>query len=77
MCSGVASIGVRLAEYPPLTAKKLSKIGKETGKLGKREEKSGKNQEKEGKSGRKGQNQEGSFTLPLLTNMAGYATANV
>ena len=29
---------------------------------------------KRGKSGRKGQNREGSFTLPLLTNRAGYAT---
>ena len=27
-----------------------------------------------GKSGRKGQKQEGSFTLSLLTNRAGYAT---
>ena len=27
------------------------------------------------KSGRKGQNREGSFTLPLVTNRAGYATA--
>ena len=37
-----------------------------------KEEKSGKNQEKEEKSGRKGVNREGSFTLPLLTNMTGY-----
>ena len=55
---------------PPLTAKKLSKIRK---KNRKREEKSGKKLEEE-KSGRKGQNREGSFTFPLLTNRAGYAT---
>ena len=48
-------------------------------KSAKNREKSGKYQEKEGKkeekSGRKGKNREGSFTLPLLTNRAGYATA--
>ena len=55
------------AECPPLTEKKLSKIGK-------KRETSGKNREKEEKSGRKGQNREGSFTLPLLTNRAGYDT---
>ena len=52
----------------PLDSKKMVKNWE---KLGKREEKSGKNQEK---SGKKGQNWEGSFTLPLLTNRAGYAT---
>ena len=46
----------------PLTVKKLSKNW----------EKEGENQEK---LGRKGKNQEGSFTLPLLTDRAGYATA--
>ena len=49
---------------PPLTAKKLPKIGKKRGKIG----------EKEEKSGRKGKNREGSFTLLLLTDRAGYAT---
>ena len=53
--SGVAT------EEPPLTAKKLPKIGKKR-----------KNREKEVKSGRKGKNREGSFTLPLLTDRAGY-----
>ena len=43
-------------------------------KSGKREETLGKNLEKEGKSGRKGHYREGSFTLTLLTNRAGYAT---
>ena len=32
------------------------------------------NQKKEEKLGRKGKNREGSFTLPLLTDRAGYAT---
>ena len=48
--------------------KKLSKIGKNREK---NEEKSGKNQEK---SGKKRKNLEFSFTLPLLTVRAGYAT---
>ena len=47
---------------PPLSVKNLPK----------NQEKEGKNQEKEG---RKGKNLEGSFTLPLLTDRAGYATA--
>ena len=38
----------------------------------KKRKKLGKKREK---SGRKGKNQEGSFTLPLLTDRAGYATA--
>ena len=49
---------------PPLTAKNLPKIGKKEGKIGKKEE----------KSGRIGNNLEGSVTLPLLTDRAGYAT---
>ena len=49
---------------PPLTAKKLPKIGKN-------QEKSGKNYEKSGGGG-KGKNREVSFTLPLLTDWAGY-----
>ena len=37
-----------------------------------------KNQEKkEEKSGRKGQTWESSFTLPLLTDRAGYATSHI
>ena len=50
-------------------------LGKrELGKRGKSQKKREKNQEKEEKSGRKGKNWEGSFTLPLLTERAGYAT---
>ena len=65
--SGVG--GVKGGRVPPLTAKNLPKIGK------KREnsEKSGK---KEEKSRRKDKNREGSFTLPLLTDRAGYATVS-
>ena len=40
----------------------------------KNREKEGKIRKKEEKSGRKGKNREGSFTLPLLTERAGYAT---
>ena len=52
---------------PPPTAKKLPKIGKKREKIwkiGKKEE----------KSERKGKYREGSFTLPLLTDRASYAT---
>ena len=55
---------------PPLTAKNCHKSGQRKENW----EKLRKNQEKEEKSKRKGQNWEGSFTLPLLTNRAGYAT---
>ena len=51
-----------------MTAKNLPEIGKKRGEIWK-------NQEKEEKSGRKGKNREGSFTLPLLTDRAGYATS--
>ena len=51
----------------PLTANNLPKIWKNQEK----------NREKEDKSGRKGKNQEVSFTLPLLTDRAGYATEDV
>ena len=56
--------GGKGGRVPPLTAKIDQKSKKKTGK-------SGKNQEK---SGRKGKNREVSFTLPLLTDRAGYAT---
>ena len=56
--------GGKGGRVPPLTAKNLPKIGKKRGKIGNKEE----------KSGRKGKNREGSFTLPLLTDRAGYAT---
>ena len=58
-----------MGRVPPLTAKNLPKIGKK-GK------KSGKIGEKDEKLGRKSKNQEVSFTLPLLTARAGYATGN-
>ena len=48
-------------------SEKFAKIRKKRGKIRKREE----------KSGRKGKNREGSFTLPLLTDRAGFATAHV
>ena len=65
--SGVATGGARGSRVQPLIAKNLPKIGKKRGKIRK-------NQKKEEKSGRKGKNREGSFTLPLLTDRAGYAT---
>ena len=45
-------------------SEKFAKNREKLGKIGKTEE----------KSGRKGKNREGSFTLPLLTDRAGYAT---
>ena len=59
---------------------KRENIGKKREKIRKKREKSGKegkNQEKEEKSGRKGKNLEDSFTLPLLTERAGYATVEI
>ena len=64
--SGVATGGSR-GRVPPLTAKNLPKIWK-------KREKIRKNREREEESGRKGKNREGSFTLPLLTDRAGYDT---
>ena len=64
--SGIATGGSRGAECYP----SQQKICQKSGKRGKKQEKFG----KEEKSGRKGKNQEGSFTLPLLTDRAGYAT---
>ena len=58
------SQGGKGSRVPPLTAKNLPEIGKKRGKSEKREE----------KSGRKDKNREGSFTFPLLTDRAGYAT---
>ena len=57
--------GGKGGRVPPLTAKYLPKIGKKRGW-----EKSGKKEN----SGRKFKNREGSFTLPLLTDRAGYDT---
>ena len=50
---------------------KFGKEGKSQGKEGNNQEK----EEKEEKSGRKCKNREGSFTLPLLTERAGYTTS--
>ena len=57
---GGGGIGGRV---PPLTTKNFG-IGEKREQIRKKEE----------KSGRKGKNREGSFTLPLLTDRAGYAT---
>ena len=53
--------GVKGGRVPPLTAKNCQKSGRR-----------GRNSRK---SGKKGKNREGSFTLPLLKDRAGYATA--
>ena len=66
--NSVTTGGSRGAEYHPWQLK----ICQKSGKRGKNYEKSGK---KEDKLGRKDKNREGSFTLPLLTDRAGYATA--
>ena len=66
MISGVATGVVRGAECHPWQQKKCQKSGKIQEKSGKKEE----------KSGRKVKNREVSFTLTLLTDRAGYATAN-
>ena len=65
--SCVATGGAQVAECHPWQRKICQKSGK-------KREKSGKIKKKEEKSGRKGKNWEGSFTLPLLTDRAGYAT---
>ena len=67
LVSGVATEVARRGRVPPLTTKKMPKIEK-------KREKSGKIRKKEEKSGRTGKNREVSFTLPLLTDTAGYAT---
>ena len=67
--SGVATGVVRGGRVPPLTSKKkCQKSGK---RAKKNQKKSGKNQKKLGK---KRKNREVSFTLPLVTDRAGYAT---
>ena len=58
--------GVKGGRVPPLIAKNLPKIRK----------KEGENQEKREKISKKRTNWEGSFTLPLLTDRAGYATGS-
>ena len=61
--SGVATGGSRGQSTTP-----------DSEKFAKNLEKEGKNREREEESGRKGKNREGSFTLPFLTDRAGYAT---
>ena len=55
-------------------SEKFAKKREKLREKGKNWEKEGKDREKREKSGRKGKNQEGSFTLPFLTEWAGYAT---
>ena len=52
-----------------------SQWGEKNVKIGKKKGKEGKNWEEEEKSGIKGKNRGDTFTLPLLTDRAGYATA--
>ena len=63
--------GCKGGRVPPLTAKKLPKIGKNLEKIRKNREKRGEIGKKRQKSGRFFF----FFTLPLLTDRAGYATA--
>ena len=74
--SGVASTGTCKGTNapPPLDSEKIAKNRGKTGKPGKKRGRSGKNRKKEEKSGRKGNNREGSFTLLLLKDRAGYGT---
>ena len=58
-----------------MTAKNLPKIWKKREKIGKKRGKSGK-EGKRAKKRRKGKNWEDSFTLPLLTERAGYPLVN-
>ena len=66
--SGVATGGSRGGQSTTLDSEKIAKNRE-------KRKKSGKILKKEEKSGRIGKNLEGSVTLPLLTNRAGYATA--
>ena len=65
--SGVATVGERGGREPPLTAKNLPKIRKKREKSGKKR----KNREEKAKIGKV------FFTLPLLTDRAGYATGQL
>ena len=60
---------------PPWQRKNCQKSGKRGKKSGKKRGKIRKKSRKRGKIRKKGKNREGSFTLPLLTNRTGYATA--
>ena len=72
--SGVATGVARGAECHPWQRKNCQKSGKIRKKSGNIGKSSGKIGKKEEKSGRKGKNREVSFTLPRLTDRAGYAT---
>ena len=68
--SGIATVaeplGGQRGQSATPDSKKIAKIrGKKSGKIRKKEE----------ESGRKVKNREGSVTLPLLTDRAGYATS--
>ena len=69
-CSGMATGGRGVVECPSWQRKICQKSG---GKKKKKKKK--KKQENEEKSRIKGKNRYTSFTLPLLTDRAGYATA--
>ena len=69
LCSGLATGGCRV----PPESKKVAKNHEKDGKFRKKNRKSRKRR----KSGIKGKNQEGSFTLPLLTDRAVYTTGPV
>ena len=73
--SGVASTGASGVQCP-LDSKKIVKKREKLGEIGKKRGEIRKKSGKEEKSGRKGKNREGSFTLPLLTDRAGYATGS-
>ena len=73
--SGVAT-GVARGQSATPDSKKIAKIGKKEEEIRKNREKIRKNREKKKNRGKKGKNREVSFTLPLLTDRAGYATAN-
>ena len=64
--SGVATLGARSTECH-LDSEKLAKNQEKEGKIRKNRGKKRKNREER-------QNREGSFSLPLLTDTAGYAT---
>ena len=64
--SGVATGGSR-GQSVPLDSETIPKNREKSEKIRKKEE----------KSGRKDKNQEGSFTLPLLTDRAGYAADSI
>ena len=67
--SSIARAG---AEYPP--QQEICQSWESKGRIWEKKGKNWEKMEKEEKSGRKGKNRNGSFTLPLLTERASYAT---